>query len=386
MTQFVHITAGRYSIGRDSFREVKDKTFPLVDGNLTNHERGTYIVVDGVPVRGYPKRDFKMFVEPGGYHLTDSDESMDSLSDYAPTAMQDPEDPEIKFTGVPVLRGEDDDVIKARIEERFRIIDKLVWAAVAGKARGLVVSGPPGVGKSHTVEASLENSFADQVQVANLLRSGDVKDGEEPIEQEEVPERPTYRVVSGHVSPMSLYQMLYDYREENCVLTFDDADTVLYEEKSLNLLKKAMNNQGNRRIDWDSRAIEAAGLPTSFDFKGSVIFITNLNFDNPKLLRSSLGAHLKAIISRVYYVDLGIKTVRDLFLRIDQVCNDGDLLVNMGLTKDEAKEVMEFFEENIHKFRELSIRTVEKIAQTRHIDPIDWRMIAKVSTFNPEHQ
>lgn len=385
MAQFVLINEGRYSTGRDSFREIRGVTFPLVDGTLTPSDRGEFLLVDGVPVRGYPKRSFKVFTKAGAYEMVDS-MAVASMGAVIPRDVmpETTETNEIVIAAPVSLRGEDDDVIKARIKERFDIVSTLVTGAIEGKVRGIVVSGVPGVGKSHEVKETLEHGYRTQVEIANIMVGDEKGDNGEPL-AEPVPERPRYRFITGHVAPMALYNLLYDYRDEKSVLVLDDSDTVLHNETSINLLKSAMNNKGKRIIDWGSRAVEGAGLPDSFEFNGAVVFITNVNFDHPKFKNTAIGEHLRALISRVYYVDIGIKNARDCFLRIEQVCNDSDILANLGLEADSAKEVLDFFEKNVHKFRELSIRTVEKIAGTRILSPYAWERISTISTFRPEH-
>lgn len=389
MAQQVRIRNGRYSTGRDSYREIHNVVFPLVDGVLRPSDRGTYLTVDGNPVRGYPKRNFKVFVNAGEFEV----------SGEAPLIAENTE-PYVFAPMEPIkLRGEDDQDVKDKIARRFAIVSKLVRAAVEGKARGIVVSGPAGVGKSHEVRDSLERSFEELVGEipdldAPVLEVSEVDetegDGESDDDTPKAPApkeaTPEYRFVTGHCAPMALYQLMYMHRAEKSVLVLDDCDSVLYNDKSLNILKAAMNNKGTRVIDWGSKAVEAVGLPTSFTFKGSIIMITNLDFDHPKFKNNSLGEHLKAIISRVFYVDIGVKTMRECFLRIEQVCRDGQLLTKMGLSDEESSEVFQYFEENITKFRELSIRTAEKLADAYMIDREGWKELASTSTFLPEYQ
>ena len=46
----------------------------------------------------------------------------------------------------------------ARIAERFGVMYKLAQGSIAGNVRGLVISGAPGVGKSHTIKHLLEQA------------------------------------------------------------------------------------------------------------------------------------------------------------------------------------------------------------------------------------
>ena len=51
--------------------------------------------------------------------------------------------------------NETDDQIIERMRERFNILDDMTQASIDGVVRGMVVTGPPGVGKSCGVEAVL---------------------------------------------------------------------------------------------------------------------------------------------------------------------------------------------------------------------------------------
>ena len=58
---------------------------------------------------------------------------------------------------VPVKKTlkETDEQIKSRLRERFQVLDDMTRAVKKGQVRAMIVSGPPGVGKSFGVEAVL---------------------------------------------------------------------------------------------------------------------------------------------------------------------------------------------------------------------------------------
>lgn len=90
------------------------------------------------------------------------------------------------------------------IAERFEILTDMTRAAISGDIRAMIVSGPPGVGKSYGVERQVR-----QVQLMNALGS--------KIRAE---------IVKGSATAIGLYAALYKYREDNCVLVFDDCDSL----------------------------------------------------------------------------------------------------------------------------------------------------------------
>ena len=252
--------------------------------------------------------------------------------------------------------NETDDEIVARLRERFEILDDMTQASIDGVVRGMVVTGPPGVGKSFGVEKVLEkNSLFDKL-AGNRLRFG---------------------IEKGAASAIGLYKLLYNYADKGNVLVLDDCDSVLYDETSLNLLKAALDSGKKRKISWntDSALLRREGIPDSFEFKGSVIFITNLKFDK---VRGKIKDHLDAIMSRCHYLDLTMDSPREKILRVKQIVGDG-MLNEYDFTKQQEEEIVEFMIANQHKLREISLRMTTKIADLRQTMAGKWERMAEVT-------
>ena len=132
------------------------------------------------------------------------------------------------------------------------------------------------------------------------------------------------------------------------------------------------------RICWnsDSRLLRDEGIPNSFNFRGSAIFITNLKFDNVK--SKKLQDHLEALQSRCHFLDLTIDSERDKMLRIRQVHRDADggLFSNHDLTEEQSTEILDFMWENRTKLREVSLRMSLKIADLFKISKDNWKSLA----------
>jgi hypothetical protein len=166
-----------------------------------------------------------------------------------------------------------------RIRERFDILHEMTKACVSGDIRAMIVSGPPGVGKSFGVEQEIDKATMFDQIAGKRLRA---------------------EVVKGAATPIGLYKTLYKYSDPNCVVVFDDCDSILLDDLALNLLKGALDTGKKRKISWlsESRALANDGVPDSFEFKGSAIFITNLKFD--KMKSQKLRDHLDALQSRCH--------------------------------------------------------------------------------------
>lgn len=251
---------------------------------------------------------------------------------------------------------ETDEQIVERLRERFDILNDMTQMSIDGVVRGMVVTGPPGVGKSFGVEQVLEkNSLFDKI-AGKKLRFG---------------------IEKGAASAIGLYKLLYNYADAGNVLVLDDCDTVLYDETSLNLLKAALDSSKKRRLSWntDSSLLRREGIPDSFEFKGSVIFITNLRFDK---VRGKIKDHLDAIMSRCHYLDLTMDTAREKLLRVKQIVADG-MLEDYKFTKAEQDEIVDFMIDNQARLREVSLRMCTKIADLRQSQSDRWMRMAEVT-------
>jgi hypothetical protein len=150
------------------------------------------------------------------------------------------------------------------------------------------------------------------------------------------------------------------------------------DDVALNILKAALDSSKKRTISWntDSRILRSEGIPDKFEFKGGAIFITNLKFENVR--SKKLQEHLAALESRCHYIDLRMDTDREKVLRIKQIVKDG-MLNDYDLADVAKDEVVDFIEEHRSTLRELSLRTVLKVADLRKSFPGNWQNMAKVT-------
>ena len=324
MQAFVKIKSGSYRN-----QEVRDEVFPLIK-QFQLGSKGGYITVDGTGRFGKDKIRVTV-ATPTDYELVEASE--------APV----------------VASQEDDEAVIARIAERFDILDDMTKAVLNGDIRAMIVAGPPGVGKSYGIESQLEK--------ANLF---DQISGR----------RVKSEMIKGTASALGMYKALYKYSDDNSVIVFDDCDSILLDDVCLNLLKGALDSGKKRRISWlaDSHSLRNEGIPDQFDFKGGVIFITNLKFDQMKSQKTR--DHLDAIQSRCHYLDLTLDTMRDKILRIKQIARTGMLFEDYDFDQIQQDEIIDFMTTNQNKLREVSLRMAIKIAQLRKSFPMKWSALA----------
>jgi len=247
-----------------------------------------------------------------------------------------------------------------RIATRFAVLDEMSKACISGDIRAMIVSGPPGVGKSYGVETQMEKASMFDKIAGKKVR---------------------FNIVKGAMTALGLYAQLYKYSDKKNVLIFDDCDSVFSDELALNILKAALDSGKTRKICWnsDSRLLKDEGIPNMFHFNGSAIFITNIKFDNVK--SKKMQDHLEALQSRCHFLDLTIDSERDKMLRIKQVHRDADggLFKDYDFTDAQATEVLDFMWDNHTKLREVSLRMSLKIADLVKISPSNWQSLARTT-------
>jgi hypothetical protein len=272
--------------------------FPLVE-EFKVGAKGGYVTVDGRAVNGFPDRAIKI--------------ACDNAAAY-----------EDAKGAVAQERVETDEETIDRLRERFDMLEDMTRATKKGDVRAMIVSGPPGVGKSHGVEKVLGKHDL----IATLSERA-----------------PRYEVVKGAMSAIGLYCKLFKMADKDNVIVFDDCDSIFSDELSLNILKAALDSKKRRMIHWNTDSFK-------------------------------LRDHLSALESRCHYIDLAIDTDREKLLRIKQITNDG-MLDEYALSEEVVQEILDFIDINKKKLRELSLRTVLKVADLAKAFPDKWEAMAE---------
>lgn len=233
-----------------------------------------------------------------------------------------------------------DSEILADLKERFNILSILSKGAVNRNVRAVSVTGGPGVGKTHTVEQILETAR------------------EEKGTQ--------YEVIRGAISAINLYKVAWRNRHAGNVIVLDDADGIFNDEDALNILKVLTDSSERRVVSWlkESAALKEDDIPQSFEFNGSMIFISNLDWQ--KFVdegKNKYASHFEALMSRSLYLDLRLHDKNELGVWVEHVAENGKIFAREGLTKDQAEAVSSFMKKHRDQLRELSIRTVLKLSQ-----------------------
>lgn len=245
--------------------------------------------------------------------------------------------------------------ILADLKERFNILSLLTQGAVHSNIRAVTVTGAPGIGKTYTVERILERANA-------TLGT-------------------QYEIVRGTLSAVNLYMLGYRMRKPNSVIVLDDADSIFNDEDALNILKVLCDSSDVRRVSWlkESNALKEEDIPTSYEFDGSIIFISNLNFQQfVDEGRNKYAQHFEALMSRSLYLDLQLHDRAEVGVWVEHTATNGRILEREGLSYEQMDNVLRFVREHRDQLRELSLRTVLKAAQLVKAHPVNWESMAKI--------
>lgn len=256
-----------------------------------------------------------------------------------------------------------DEEVTARTKKLFADMESFVKLAITGAVRSVIVMGPPGCGKTFPITRMLE-----------------------PLRQTR-----SIKIVSGSTSAVGMYTALHSCRD-NGVIVFDDADSIFDSVDSLNILKAATSPRGKRWLSWlkQNSKLEEDGVDSEFEFKGSVIVITNTDMQAIADGRSRRAAHIAANLDRFHKVDLQLTSKRAMRLRVNQMLDDGMLreyFRGKNYTDEQHDEAVaefkDFLEQSEDKFKKgITLREMDKFADLWMAAPtlnLDWRDLALTS-------
>ena len=239
---------------------------------------------------------------------------------------------------------------KFTINQRFGFLSDMVVMLAKGDQPSVVVTGPGGLGKSHTVTTTLRKAGLKDMSILDDYEIG-----------AQVPKN-AFVVIKGYSTPKGLYRTLYENR--NSIIVFDDCDSVLKDTVSLNILKGALDSYSKRIISWRAD-IKDEDLPTSFEFKGRVVFISNMS-------SSQLD---QAIISRSMSVDVTM-TAAQKVERMRFLVKEKDFMPDFDLvSKNDALNLIAKLADGV---KELSLRTLIQVTKIRKSNPNNnWKELAE---------
>lgn len=244
---------------------------------------------------------------------------------------------EIGETAINTKTGQVEKIERFTITERFNFLEDFTGMVADRTSASLLVTGEGGLGKTFTIMKSLKRLGFKNVNDLIGFSSGD----NIPPELSKT----LYTVVKGFSTAKGLYRTLFENR--NGLVIFDDCDSVLKDPVAVNLLKGALDSYDKRTITWNAESSFGGedDLPKSFEFKGGVIFISNMN-----ILKID-----QAIRTRAITVDLSMTTAQKIE-RMSTIIRSEEFLPSYEMTTKE--NALAFLESMQHEAKEISFRTL----------------------------
>jgi hypothetical protein len=236
------------------------------------------------------------------------------------------------------------------INQRFGFVTDMVNMVAQGDQASVIICGPGGLGKSHTVVQALKQKGFSDITL--------VEDMEEGLR---VNAKKSYTVIKGYSTAKGLFRTLYENKDG--VVVFDDCDSVLKDPVSVSILKSALDSYSRRIISWRAD-FKDEDLPNTFEFKGRVVFISNMNSQ----------AMDQAIITRSLCVDLSMTTEQKVE-RMTHLLNDEGFMPEYDTAhKRDAMQLIASVQDTV---KELSLRTLIQCTKIRKAGSRNWAELAE---------
>ena len=264
------------------------------------------------------------------------------------------------------MRPEIDDIYQAclinrrmkdmitRVSQDLVDSEEFITDITAGVHRSALVFGPPGMGKTHLIEAGLK-------------RAGK-RIGED------------YLIARSHITPRQLYAMLYCMRQAGQYVIVDDCDAVMTSEDGLNVLKAATDSTF-RTVGWATsksgvKLPSGEEVPDEYEFNGSVIIATNVQ----QSIRGKSAQHFAALRSRSVTWQMNYDSKEEQFAYIFHLIVDKNYLdasEETTLTWSQKIDLIKFIMSNLSIADRLDLRKPQHIARVMRAKPANWQNHAR---------
>lgn len=237
------------------------------------------------------------------------------------------------------------------IDTRFDFVNDIVSMVAAKKTPSVIITGEGGLGKSYSVLKALKQAgLRDMTEVIAESDVGSV-----------ICTDKCFVVFKGYSTAKALFRTLYENR--NATIVFDDCDSILKDPDALNVLKGALDSFDKRIISWNSE-IRDDSIPRMFQFKGGIVFISNLSQDKLD----------QALRSRSMCIDLGM-TMDQKIQRMRTIVKSEEFLPS--ISNNAKLEALELISEMRNQAKEVSLRTLISTAKIADNGTANWKQLAK---------
>lgn len=219
------------------------------------------------------------------------------------------------------------------LDKLYVIPRQYIAMVLESKAKGLLLYGESGLGKSYNVKRELA--------------------------KHKLKEQDDFVFLSGHVTPLQFYKKLCENRDKLIIL--DDIN-ILESKINLNMLKAALNDDSHNRVEYHSSFLR--DLEPSFLFTGRIIILLNTK---PKH-----DENLKAVENRIYSYELKMTWEQKI-----QALLEVAKCVEVGIEKAERIAIVDWVKSQTNQAtRNLSIRFLFHCFEFYKWDKDKWKDLA----------
>lgn len=240
------------------------------------------------------------------------------------------------------------ELIEFDINERFQFLADYVDMCSTRDMKSVVICGSGGLGKTYTVLRQLERN--------SMINIDDLPEGTDISNMKN-----TYKIIKGYSTAKGLFRTIYE--NKNSLIIFDDCDSVLDNETSSNIIKAAADSYDRRIVTWNAETFGGNDdLPKSFEFTGSIIFITN----------KAMSKIPQAILSRSAAADVSM-TRMETVERMRMIVSEGEFMPEVSM--EIKNESLDFIQEHIdnQQIKAINLRTLISVVTNRRCKPENWK-------------
>ncbi len=259
-------------------------------------------------------------------------------------------------------------------ETIFDDVDAYIEMVVKRLQPSLIVAGGPGIGKTFGITKKIKSMGLrkiEPIEIPDGLSADELRELGIDMNAESDGD---WVHIKGASTAFGMYMNLFRYKEK--LVVFDDCDSVFNDKDGVNILKGALDSNDKRVISWISKSTTGAKAvaPPRFEFKGRIIFISNLPMKKID----------DAIRSRSFVVDINLK-MEDVLKRIETILPKIGADSEVPLTMDAKMRAFEFLKEKASEEgveMEISIRTLVNFAKIAQSGVSQWRRLMEIQAQN----